>query len=256
MSDDRDSLLREVDQELRRDQMTKIWERYSSVILTVAALIPLSVMGYQIYQGRQIAAIETAGSEFVAAVKLSDEQKGDEAVKALEKIALGGSSGYAALAKLELAGAYAKAGKATEALAAYETLGKEASADPLLKSYAQLQAASLRLGDADFTEIQNRLTPLSGPDGVFKITANELLGLAAFKAGKLDEARKYLEPLLIDPKASRAIQDRVKIVMAEIAQSEIAKAPAPAAPGAAPAAAAPAVVPPAPAGNKTTPELK
>jgi hypothetical protein len=249
MADDRDSLLREVDEELRREQMQKIWERYNGVILGGAALIVLAVGGYKFFESRKIAAAETAGSEFVSAVKVSDGQKGDDAVKALEKIALGGSSGYAALAKLQLAGAYAKAGKVTEALAAYETLGNDSSADPLLKSYAQLQAASLRLGDADFAEIQNRLKPLASDDGVFKITANELLGLAAFKAGKLDEARKHLEPLLIDPKASRAIQDRVKIVMAEIAQSEVAKAPAP-------ATSAPAAAPVTPAEDKTTPAQK
>ena len=93
-----------------------------------------------------------------------------------------------------------------------------------MKNFAQLQIATLKVGDADFTEQQNRLTPLTGDGSAFKITARELLGLAAFKAGKFDEARRNFEPLLIDPKASRAIQERVKIVMGEIARAETAKA--------------------------------
>lgn len=228
MADDRDSLLREVDEELRREQMQKIWERYNGLILGVAATIVLAVGGYKFMQSRQITAAETAGADFTAALKLSDDKKADEALKAFEKIAQSGPSGYAALAKMHLASAHLKAGRSAEALTAYESLAKDEQADELLKSFAKLQAASLRLGDADWTEIQNRLTPLAGDSGAFKTSARELLGLSAFKAAKLDEARKYLEPLLIDPEASRAIQDRVRIVMAQIAAAEVGKATAPA----------------------------
>ena len=110
-----------------------------------------------------------------------------------------------------------------------------------MKEFAQLQVASLKLGDPDFTEQQNRLTPLTGEDSAFAVMARELLGLSAFKAGKLDEARKYFEPLLLDPKATRAIQERVKIVMGEIARAETGSADAAktAAPVNAPATQAP-----------------
>ena len=245
MADDRDSLLREVDEELRREQMQKIWERYNGLILGVAALIVLGVGGYKVLQGRRIAAVEAAGADYAAALKLTENNKTDEATKAFEAIAQAGPSGYAALAKLHLAGALAKAGKTAEAVAAYQALASDASTDSLLKNYAELQVASLKLGEADFTEQQNRLTPLAGEDGTFKITARELLGLSAFKAGKLDEARKYFEPLLLDPKATRAIQDRVKIVMGEIARAETGKADAAKAPvpAAVPASVRPEVKP-------------
>ena len=227
MADDRDSLLREVDEELRREQMQKIWERYNGLILGTAALIVLAVGGYKYLQTARLTAAEAAGAEFAAAIKLDDDKKADEASKAFEKIAQSGPEGYASLAKLHLAGAQAKAGKSVDALATYESLAKDARADELLKSFAQLQAASLRLGEAGFTEIQNRLTPLAGDGGAYKTSARELLGLSAFKAGKLDEARKFLEPLLIDPAASRPIQERVKIVMAQIAAAEVGKAAPP-----------------------------
>jgi hypothetical protein len=245
MADDSDSLLREVDDELRREQMQKLWERYNGVILGGAALILLGVGGYKLLESRRIAAMEASGTDFNAALKLSEDLKTDDAVKAFQKIADTGPAGYAALAKLHLAGAHVKAGKTADALAAYQSIIDTPSSDSLLRNFAQLQVATLKLGEADFTELQNRLTPLTGEDGAFKTTARELLGLAAFKAGKFDEARKNFEPLLIDPKASRAIQERVKIVMGEIAKAETAKVePAKAAaPVAAPAAApvAPAV---------------
>ena len=257
MADERDSLLREVDEELRREQMQKLWERYNGLILGAAALIVAAVGGYKWLESRRLAATEAAGAEYIAALKLSNDKKADEADKAFNAIAQSGTSGYGALAMLQLAGAQAKAGKTTEALANYEALAKSSSADELLKSFATLQAASLRMGEADFTEIENRLTPLSGDSSPFKISARELLGFAAYKAGKLDEARKYLEPLLIDPKATAAIQDRVKVVMGEIAKSEVAaKSASPAAGAAAAPKAAPATAPAAPPAQPAAPEAK
>ena len=47
MADDRDSLLREVDEELRREQMQKLWDRYNGLILGAAALVVLAVGGYK-----------------------------------------------------------------------------------------------------------------------------------------------------------------------------------------------------------------
>jgi len=122
---------------------------------------------------------------------------------------------------LQLAGDQAKAGKTADAVATYDSLAKQPGADDLLKSFAQLQAASLRMPDADYAEMQNRLTPLAGDDAPYSKSAKELLGIAAYKAKKFDEARKYLEPLLIDPNTSETMQNRVKVVMAGIASAEV-----------------------------------
>lgn len=255
MADDRDSLLREVDEELRRDQMQKIWERYSGLIFGVAALIVAGVGGYKFLEGRRISAAEAAGADFAAAVQLSTGSKNEDALKAFEKIAASGPGGYAALAKLQVAGAQVKAGKNAEALAGFEALAKEPGADDLLKSFAQVQAASLRLGEADYAEMQNRLGALAGEGSPFKTTARELLGFAAFKSGKFDDARKQLEPLLIDPAASRAIQERIRIVMAQITAAETPAAPAGVAPASQPASAPDAAPAPAPAAT-AEPEKK
>jgi hypothetical protein len=245
MADENDSLLREVEEELRREQMQKIWQRYNGLILGAAGLIVLAVAGYKFLETRRISSAEAGGAEFAAAENLSDDKKKDEAEKAFKAIADSGPAGYAALAKLHLAGAQVKDGKIADAVATYDSLAKQAGADDLLKSFAQLQAASLRMADADYAEIQNRLTPLAGDDAPFGKSARELLGIAAYKAKKYDEARKYLEPLLVDPNASDAIQDRVKIIMAGIAAAEVAANTIPATTPSAPAA--PAAAPEKPA---------
>lgn len=221
MANEQDSFLRELSEEMRRERYAKAWQQYGNYIIAGVTAFVLSIAGYKIYEGREISAAQVAGSDFEKAVTLQEDKKADDARKAFEAIAQSGPAGYAAAAKLHLAGQAAKDGKTAEALSIYEGLANTAGNDSLLTSYAQLQAASLRLGDADFTEMQNRLTPLMSDSSPWRKSAAEILGIAAWKAGKTDEARKLLEPLLIDPSVPQTLNERVKIVMAMIAQSEL-----------------------------------
>jgi len=228
MVDKNDPLFREVDEELRREQVAKLWEKYGIYVIGAASLIVAFVGGFKFWESRQLSLAEAGGKDYEAAVQLSSSGKSDEATKAFEAITQSGQAGYRALAELTLAGSQLKAGRPQDALAIFEKLAKDPSADSLLAGFAAVQAASLRLGDADFTEMQNRLNPLAGDKSPWRTNARELLGLAAVKAGKLDEARSALSPLLADPLVPETTRERVQRVMAEIAAGEVKSTPAPA----------------------------
>lgn len=239
MVDNNDSLFREVDEELRREQFAKLWQRYGTYIIALGALIILVVAGAKFMEGRRIAAANAAGAEYEAAATLLAEGKTEDAAKAFAAIVGSGPKGYAALAALSEAGAYLKLDKRQEALAVFEKLVATAGADPLVADFARIQAASLRLGEADFTEMENRLKPLTADSSSWRFTARELLATAALKAGKLDEARNVFASLLADPGLSRTASERIERLMGDIAATELATKPAAApADGAAPAPAA------------------
>jgi len=229
-----DGFLREVEEEIRRERLEKIWQQYGTYILVAAALIVFGVLGYKYWENSRITAFQKTGQRYEDAMALASEGKEGSAAAEFKTLAKEGRGGYPALAQLQLSGALLKEGKKSEALAAYETLANDDKADEFLRSFAALQAAGLRLGEADFTEMQNRLNPLIGDESPWRYSAREMMGLAAFKAGKTNEARMLLTPLLVDQKTPKSINDRAQIVLAEIAAAEIAKkadsaAPAPAA---------------------------
>jgi hypothetical protein len=237
MADNNDALFREVEEELRREQFQKLWERYGTYIIAAAALIVVSVGGVKYWESHKLAKAQSAGAEYEAAVALAASGKTEESAKALQKIAESGPAGYAALAELSLAGADLKAGKRQEAQAIFDKIATQGG-DPILVDFAKLQAVALRLGEADFADIKTRLTPLMSDDSSWRYIARELLGTAAVKAGKLEEARTTLAPLLVDPQVPQSAVERVRRVMSSIALAEIAKTPppAPAAPAGAGAA--------------------
>lgn len=245
MVDKNDALSREIDEELRRERLEKLWEQYGTYVLGAAAALVLAVGGYQVYEQRKKSFAAENGARYDAAVTLIEQSKTEDAQKALTEILASGHAGYASLAQLQVAGIHLKANRPKDALAVFEALATSPSADADIKTFALLQAAALRLGEADFTELQNRLKPIAEGSTAWRFQARELLGTAAFKAGKFDEARSQLTPLLADSETPRAALDRVQLILAAMASADAGKS------GAVPAAPA-AAAPQTPAKEQTT----
>ena len=238
MVDQRDSLAREIDEELRREQLLKLWERYGIHVIAAAVLVIAGIGGFKYYEHRRLLAAEAAGASLATATREAAQSKQVEAQKALETIAANAPAGYAVLARLRLAAAQRDAGKTAEAAAAFEAIAKESSVDPLLSDYAQLQAAMLRVDSASWTDMQNRLNGLAADGNSWRFSARELLGLAAHKAGKTDEARVEFQRLLSDRGTPPSIAERARVMLAMLTEAELASAAKPSAPAqkAAPAA--------------------
>jgi hypothetical protein len=235
MLDQRDSLAREVDEELRREQLLKLWERYGTYLILLVALIIVGIGGYKYLESRRAAAAEAAGARLALAGQEATDNKQAEAENTLGEIAANAPRGYATLARLRLAAALRASGKTNEAIAAYDALAKGGDVDPLLSDYALLQAATLRMDAADFTEMQNRLTRLTADTNPWRYSARELLALAAEKAGKTEEAREEYRHLLSDPRTPPSIAERARVMMAMLTEAELAKTAPPAAEQSAPA---------------------
>lgn len=223
MVDSNDSFLREVQDEIRREQLKKLWDRFGIFIVAGVVLLLIGVGVYQWNTSSRIAREQKAGATFESATRLASEGKNADALKAFEDIAKGGPAGYAALAQLRVAAEHVKAGKTAEALAAYEALSSKSGVDQLLRDFATLQAAVLRLDQADWTEMKNRLTPLLDEKQAWRAEAREVLGIAALKAGNDEEASKLFEQLLGDRAASTGMSRRVQEMLAVLTDRAAAK---------------------------------
>ena len=220
MVTDKDSLIREVDEDLRREQLEKLWDRYGTYILIGAALIVFGVGGYKWYENRGIQQARANGVRFEQALRLGQTGKAEDGQKELASLAKSAPGGYRTLAELRLAGADAAAGKRAEAVLAYEKVAGDRSVDVILRDYAQVAAAMLRVNEADWTEMENRLKVIEASENPWRASARELLGMAAWKSGKTDEARKRFEALLVDRNVSQNISQRAQMMMSLIAEAE------------------------------------
>jgi hypothetical protein len=223
MADQTDHFMREVQDEMRRERLARIWDSYGVFIIAGAVLLVLAVGGYKFAEYRSLGARQAAGLEFEAAARLAAQGKAQDAHQAFETMIKNAPPGYGALARLRNAGAYAAEGKRNEAVATYDAVSKDAAADPLLRDFATLQAAMLRVDVADWTEMQNRLKDLINDNNAWRAPARELLGLAAMKAGNQDEARKAFEQILADTSVPPSTAERARIMMTILTEAALAK---------------------------------
>ncbi len=226
MADAPDPMMREINEELRREQMAKLWDRYGVYAIIVTVLILFGVGGFKWWEARTLAAAQENGARFETALQLAGEGKPGEARQIFEAMEKDAPAGYAALARLKIAGAAAAAGNKDEAMAAFDGIVADAAADTILRDYARLQSAALKLDTADFTEMQNRLNPLLGDSNAWRHSARELMGLSAYRTGHLDEARQTFLGLAADQKTPASMRERVNLVMGLITASESATQPA------------------------------
>src|SRR5215216_2555488 len=96
-------LFDEVNEEVRRDQLKKLWDRYSIYIIAGALLIIASVGGWRGYQYLEAKKAAEAGAAFDRAVELSEANKHTEAEAALADIVAKETFGYRVLARLRMA---------------------------------------------------------------------------------------------------------------------------------------------------------
>ena len=235
---------REVEEELRQDKLKKLWADYGTYAIAALVAFIAGIGVYQQYKQWQLAAAQAAGAQYESATRLVTQGKPAEANAALATIAAQGPRGYATLARLQIAAANVAADKPAEAVSSYEAVAASSDVDPVLRDFARLQAAALRLDAADWTEMQNRLNPLTDERNAFRVTAREYLGLTAQKTGHTEDARKLFLQVLGDAKASKSAKERVGGYLSSITAANLAKAPpkpaSPAQPSPAPAESAPA----------------
>lgn len=231
MANNEDTLLREVQEELRRERMQQLWNRYGTYFLVAAVGILAAVAGTRYYIDSKAAAAAAAGAAFDKALALASQSKPADSLAAFDDLAKSGPKGYAALARLQVAAAHLKAGDKAKAAEALKLLAEDGAADSTLKSLAALQLASLKVGDGAFTEVENRLNDLAADTSPFRANARELIALGALKAGRTDTARAALEQILADPGAPQGARNRAQVLLSGIVAGDLAK---PAAPAAAP----------------------
>lgn len=209
----------EVAEDLRAERARKFWLRIATPLTAVLLLVLAGVGGWQgwrWYENRQQAAAATA---FMAASQATEAQGADLPAMAgrFETLAADSPGGYRVIALLRAAALKAEGGDRDGALALYDRVANDTSADPLYRNLASLMWALRSLDSAEPAVLTARLAPLTGPDSPFSASARELAALAALKGGQRAEARSALEALSTDQTVPQTIRDRAGRVAAELA---------------------------------------
>jgi hypothetical protein len=211
-------IFQEVDEEVRREQLKKLWQQYGNYLIALCVLVVVGVgawRGYQWWEAKQAA---QSGAAFEQAVTLAEAGKHQEAEAAFAKLAADGTAGYRGLARLreaaELAGTDSKG-----AIAAYDEIAADSGAGQVIRDLAAVRAGFLLADTAPYSEIRSRLEPLTAADRPFRHSAREILALSAWKSGDMTAARQWTDMIMTDPQTPAGARSRAEVLSELIAAS-------------------------------------
>jgi hypothetical protein len=206
-------LFDEVDEEVRRDQLKKLWDRYSLYIIAGMILIVAAVGGWRGYQYVEAQKAAEAGAAFDKAVELSEASKHAEAEAAFADLAAKAPSGYRVLARLRMATEVASR-DAQAAAKLFDEIAADRSVGVAEQDLARIRAAQLQLESAGYPDMKSRLEAAAAPESTFRHTARELLALSAWRANDAAATRQWLDVIANDGDTPPSLRSRAEALQA------------------------------------------
>jgi len=209
-----ESFFREVEEDYRREQTVKFFKTYGSYLIGGAFVILAIVGGYKYETQRRAAEGAKGGDALANAQNLIDAGNRDEAEKALATLAGNGPGAYRVLARLHAA-AESVANKHLEsALQDYRGVVDDAVAPSALRDFARIQIAALSVDKESYESLARQLEALRSGTSEWRFAAKEILGLAAYKEGKKDEAEQLFREIMSDGEAPAGMRQRAQVMLA------------------------------------------
>lgn len=212
-----EALFREVDEDLRHEQMARLWRKYGGVVIAAALLIVVAVAGYQGWQAWQGSVRQDEAAQYAAAMRMLEQNQPEAAAEALADLAAGADTGYGAVAALRRAAVLAEQGDTQAAVDAYQAIAADASADPAFRDLARVLAVLNRMQGAPETveadALLAELQPLTDPANPFRFTALELTAVLQVKQGDTARARDIYASLAEDGAAPQGVRSRARVML-------------------------------------------
>jgi len=206
-------LFDEVDEDVRREQLKKLWDSYSIYIIAAALLVIAAVGGWRGYAYVEANKAAEAGAAFDKAVELSEQNKHSEAEAAFTELASSAPSGYRLLARLH-AVAEAVARDPLAGAKLYDQIASDRGIGAPEQDLARIRAAELLLDTTGYPDMLQRLEPSAAAGATFRHTARELLALSAWRANDMAAARRWLDLIANDGETPSSLRSRAEALQA------------------------------------------
>jgi hypothetical protein len=224
MSND-ESFFREVQEDYRRDQTVKFFKAYGAYLIAGAFVILAIVGGYKYEMQRRAAAAASGGDALSNALNLVESGNQEEAEKAFANLAGSGPGAYRVLARLHAAAESVAKRQLESALQDYRGVAGDEVAPAALRDFARIQIAALSVDKESYESLARQLEAFRADTSEWRFAAKEILGLAAYKDGKKDEAEQLYREITSDGEAPAGMRQRAQVMLALLLeQSKAAQA--------------------------------
>ena len=211
-------LIKEVDEDLRHEQLDQLWKKHGGLLSAAAIAVVLAVAAYQGWNAWESKQRQASSLRYAEAGTLLEQGKKDEAAEVLEKLQTEGTKGYRVLAELRLADLRQQQGDLVGAAALYQKLAADSGVDQVYRDMALIRAGYLTVDSADPATLDKAMEPLAQESSSWRHSAREIQALVALRRGDTARAGDLFAKIAEDAAAPQGVRARAAEMMAATGQ--------------------------------------
>ena len=221
-----ETFYREVDEELRKEQLTGWWKRYGWLAIAAVALLLAAIAGFIWWQNEKE---RRAGEHAEALLKVYEDVQGGRTQGAdarLDKIAKEGSDGYRASALLAKADMALQANNDAAAIAGFKSVAGDDDLPDPYRNLALIRQTALEYDKLPPATILERLRPLAQAGNPWFGSAGEMTAVAYLKLGKPQQAAPIFAAMAKDQTLPESMRSRAVQMAGALGVDAVVEAPA------------------------------
>lgn len=197
-------IFRQVDEDLRKDRLKHLWQKYGLYLILVIVLVLLSVTGFQLKKSFDVSNNEKIVETYINAVNKIDYK---DTIIELENIIKKDNSYISGLAELKISSLLIENDMPIEAFDRLEKISKNEAYDQVVTQFANylILLQTLEINDQVNQELNNRNKI---EENSFTHLNSELLGIKYLLSGEKEKSKKQFEAIINNPAAPLDIKIR------------------------------------------------
>lgn len=226
-----EAFLREVDENLRRDQAADFAKKYGKWLIAAVVLFLAGVGGWLYWQNRQQQQTAAQSEELMGVYADIATGRTRQAQIRLAPLKESGNDVVKALALLTEAAMAIERNDRNAALANYRAISEDRGMPESYRDLSLIRATALEFDTIKPEEVIARLEPLTTPGNAWFGTAGEMTAMAYLKQGQQEKAGRLFAAIAADPQVPETLRNRAVQVAATLGVEARAAAPQAAQPG-------------------------
>lgn len=207
-NDPAESFVREVDENLRRDQLRDMAKSYGKWLIAAAVLLLAAVGGYLYWQDRQKQQVAEQSEALSAAIDKIGEGNMKGAQADLEPLSKASNDVVRASSELAKAAVALRGNDRKTALDIYKRIAADDGMPQPYRDLATVRGTMVEFDQLKPDEIIARLSPLAEPGKPFFGTAGEMVALASLAKGDRNGAGQMFARIAADRQVPDSIRSR------------------------------------------------
>lgn len=203
-----EAFMREVDDELRKDQALHVWRNYGRWIIGAVIVGLIAFAGFLYWQHNHHGNRGEEGEKFKAAFKSLSENKTQEAEAPLKELAQSSSEGFSAMARFTQADVLLQKNDLKGAAAILSGIAGDSGLPQEFRDLALIRQTSAEFDTLKPEQVIERLKGLAVKGNTWFGSAGEQVAIAYLRQGKRGNAGRLFGEIAKDESVPRSIRQR------------------------------------------------